>query len=135
MSRHATPLLVALLAVPAVAQTPPASPVPPCVPPTGKCLTGGSTSQNHDRIRYFEYFLAAPKDSAECSARVENGSIVFAAPVTNGAMTCPDAFLEALHRSNRTGVWKNWASDDQHGPPALQSCTGTVSDTCWTWPA
>ena len=132
MSRHATPLLVALLTVPTVAQTPPASPIQPCVPPNGKCFTGGSTSPNYDRIRYFEYFLAAQKDSAECSVRVENGRIVFAAPVTNGAMTCPDAFSWKLYtESIGQEFWKNWASDDQTWPAAPHSpCIGTVSDTC-----
>jgi hypothetical protein len=132
VSRRTTLLLVALLTAPLTAQAPPAPPPETCVPPTGKCFTGGTSSQNYDRIRYFEYFLAAQKDRSECNMRVENGKIVFAAPVTNGAMTCPDAFswklfAEAIGQE----FWKNWASDDQTWPAAPYSpCNGSVSDSC-----
>jgi len=118
--------------MPFLAQTPPPPPADACVPPTGKCFTGGTQRQSYDRIRYFEYFLATPKDRSECDMRVENGRIVFSAPVTNGAMTCPDAFSWKLYaEAIGQEFWKNWATDDQTWPGAPYApCSNTVSDTC-----
>ncbi len=64
--------------------------------------------------------------------RVENGRIVFSAPVTNGAMTCPDAFSWKLYaEAIGQEFWKNWATDDQTWPGAPYApCSNTVSDTC-----
>ncbi|HSP15322.1 MAG TPA: hypothetical protein VLV78_11270 [Thermoanaerobaculia bacterium] len=111
------------------------SPTPPpagCVPPTAKCATAGTTNQTYDRIRYFEYFLAAPKDRLECNMHVENRRIVFDAPVTNPGMTCPDAFSWKLYaEAIGQEFWKNWASDDQTWPASPYApCAGQPSDAC-----
>jgi hypothetical protein len=130
--RGSTLFVLALLTVPLIGQVSPPSPPPGCVPPTAKCVTRGTTNQTYDRIRYFEYFLAAPKDRVECNTRVSGGRVVFDAPVTNPGMTCPDAFSWKLYaEAIGQEFWKNWASDDQTWPASPYApCAGAASDTC-----
>jgi hypothetical protein len=83
----------------------------------GHALPGRAQDRKLNQIDYAMYFMSEVKDAQECAVSVEDGRILFAPPVTNPAMTCPDMFAWTLFTNVvRDEFWSRWADERQNWP-------------------
>lgn len=82
---------------------------------------GPSLAWTQDRtpnqVDYAMYFMSEAKDAPECAMSVEGGKTVFAPPVSNPAMTCPDMFAWRLFTEVvQDEFWSRWPDELQNWP-------------------
>ena len=70
-----------------------------------------------NQVDYAMYFMSEVKDAPECAMSVKDGKIVFAPPVTNPVMTCPDMFAWSLFAEVvEDEFWSRWPDELQNWP-------------------